>query len=196
MRIAGISVVFPSQIMNIEETTDLVRYYSKDTYQSSNKRGLKEALDKIYNLLKRTGAKNRRIIGRREKAIDFIKEAIENALQEGNCSKNEVDCVIYAGVFVGFMEPANASLIAKLVGLNNAKCFDVAEACLGFVRGFDIAEYYLQKKYRNILIVSGEFLNSYDGYLLPCNYKLNYWEEIDWKFSSYTMGDVAAAVLL
>lgn len=65
--------------------------------------------------------------------------AARGALLESNLRPAEVDAVIYCGIERDCSEPATAHIIAAALGLRPAICFDVANACHGFVSGIHVA---------------------------------------------------------
>ena len=193
MKISAIDAKFPSRVITKEETLDLIRFYSKDCYEGE----LKLALRVISQLLYKSGASTRYWLNKEEKPMDFIGSAVESALQKANLNKNDLDLVMYAGIGRGFIEPASAYIVSKLLGIKNAECFDILDACMSFTRALNIADIYLQsEQYNNILIVNGEFNNIKNCFLYPENYKLKNFEQIEYTFPSYTIGDAASATIV
>ena len=193
MKINAIDAQFPSRVITREETLSLIEHYSKDTYQGN----LDLALRTVSRLLHISGASTRRWLAGGEKPIDFIIQAIKNALKKSDLEKEDIDLIIYTGVGRGFLEPGNGYLVARAMGMNDVECFDVLDACMSFTRSLNMAENYLKnEQYENILIVNGEFNNLEGSILYPENYKLTSIEQVEYTFPTYTVGDVATATIV
>lgn len=107
---------------------------------------------------KRTGIKNRRI-SNGELAYQMGAKAAKMALEDANLSIDEIDMILTTTMSPDCFTPSVASLVGYELGSNNAVTMDINGACTGFVYAFDIARNFLETKaYRNILIVSTEFI--------------------------------------
>src|ERR1044072_6300346 len=140
MRLVGIDCQIPSNKISNEEVVDLIKYYSSN-YFSHNGTDLVSMVKKILN---KTGIITRFWRAKHETPIEIITTATERALNLGGLKKNQVDMVIYSSIDRGFIEPANASFVCKAVGLNNTRCFDVVDACMGWCSSLQIANSFLQ----------------------------------------------------
>lgn len=193
MRIDAVRAVFPSRVLDNEQVIDLVRHYSKDTFQGD----LAQTLTQIEKLFRISGAKTRRWLDEGETPIGLIESAVEGALRAAGLHKNDVDLLIYVGVGKGFFEPGQSYLVAHALGMNRVECFDILDACMSFTRALQIAEGFLRsRRYRRIMIVNGEFNTFEGGALFPCNYRLHGPEQLFHTFASYTIGNAAAATIV
>jgi len=151
---------------------------------------------KVNRLLKIAGAQTRYVRDRQhgEKAIDLILDAARRAVNGSGFSIREIDLVIYAGVSRGFLEPANAALMAKALGI---KCdaFDIAEACMGWVRAIQIAQnYFLSRTYSKILIVNAEFNVFENGF--PNLLRVMSDKQLAHTFPALTIGEAVTATVV
>lgn len=193
MKIEAISVKFPSRVVTLDDTLDMIKHYSKESFNGS--------MDRTLNVLKKillySGAQERRWLTESEKPISFIQDAVSEALDKANCNKEEIDLLIYTGIGRGFTEPGGSYIVAKNLGLYSVECFDILDACMSWVRALNIAYAYIKtKKYRKILIVNGEF-NSISGEaFFPGNYQLKNFKQLKYTFPNYTIGDAATATIV
>lgn len=82
----------------------------------------------------------------------------ERALENAGISRDRVDCLINTSVCRDYLEPATASMVAGKMHLpRNAFCFDIANACLGFLNGIMAAAQMIELGQIKIaLVVDGE----------------------------------------
>ena len=81
--------------------------------------------------------------------------------------------------------------IQNELGCVNANCYDVKNACNGFLTGIEIANMYIEtERAENILIVSGEVLSRF----LQMNYKTA--DEIQNANATFAIGDSGGALVL
>ncbi|MCB9683578.1 MAG: 3-oxoacyl-ACP synthase III [Alphaproteobacteria bacterium] len=82
----------------------------------------------------------------------------ERALENAGIPKEKVDCLINTSVCRDYLEPATASMAAGKMGLpRSAFCFDIANACLGFLNGIALAANMIELGQIKIaLVVDGE----------------------------------------
>jgi 3-oxoacyl-[acyl-carrier-protein] synthase III len=126
-----------------------------------------------------------------ERAHELCTQAGRRALHSAGLEPDEIDLLIYVGVGRGFLEPATANVFQDELGLTNATCFDVLDACASWLRAIHIARSFLQTgTYRNILIVNAEF-----NWNFECN-ELRSLEEFDYRFPSFTIGEAATATIV
>jgi acyl-CoA:acyl-CoA alkyltransferase len=127
----------------------------------------------------------------------LIQTAFNQALARADVDPDSLDLVIYAGVDRGFLEPANAYLVAQALGLEDVECFDVLDACNGWSRAIRIAHAHLSTgDYHRIAIINSEF-NMFDGgTIFPRLFELANEEEIDWCFPAYTLGEGATVSIV
>ncbi len=107
MKIEAIKVAFPSKKVSNQDILNLVEQHSKDTYQGE----IKKALRQIGLLLRHSGSQYRLWLEEDETPLQCLSKAVHEALQEANCSKNDIDLLIHVGVNRGFDEPSNAHMM-------------------------------------------------------------------------------------
>lgn len=103
------------------------------------------------------GIEERRIAREDEKPSDLAVAAVQVALENANILPQEIDMVIFCGIDRDWKEPATAHRVQQLVGAINATCFDVTNACHGFMNGVCIADSLIETGNAEIaLICTGE----------------------------------------
>lgn len=194
MKLESIAVTFPSRKLTNDDIVELVRQQSEKTYEGN----LDKALKRIRLLLEYSGAKERYWLGKDEKPIKLISEAVNKALEEASTSKQEIDLLIYAGIDKGFAEPSQAHFVANAVGMDKVECFDVLEGCMSWSRALHIVDAFFQNgTYKNAMIVNGEFAQTRkNGPGFPANFRLKNLEQITWTLPTYTVGEAATATVL
>lgn len=191
MRIESIGVRVPSRKVTNDDILDFLGKYSNGAPTP-----LVKAYQRMVKGLFKTAGSGVRFIrddNKNEKAIDFIKGAMLDALEKAGRSKDDIDLLIYCGVGKGFLEPANAYFYANAVGMHSS-CFDIADACMSWIRALEIAYEFLKSgRYRTIMVVNGEF-NIHHGF--PDNFKVRNLRQIEYTFPTYTIGEAATATIL
>lgn len=83
--------------------------------------------------------------------------AAEKALAKFEGNPDEIDLIIFCAIDRDYVEPSTAHVVQKNLGLKNAVCFDVTNACLGFMTGIQIANAAISSRTaRNVLVCTGE----------------------------------------
>jgi len=84
-----------------------------------------------------------------------------------------------------------SQFFAHLLGLTNATCFDLLDACLSWLRALHIAHYLLKGgAYRNIMVLNAEFNREYR------KYAITHPSELAYRFAQFTIGESATATVL
>lgn len=126
-----------------------------------------------------------------EKPWALCADAGRSALARAGLDPQEIDLLIYVGVGRGFLEPATANVFQDLLGLSQATCFDVMDACASWVRATHIARAFIEAgTYRNVMILNAEFNGNLESY------DLRSLDEFDHRFPSFTIGEAATATIL
>lgn len=129
-----------------------------------------------------------------ETAIGLLKNAMIEALTIADMERADIDLLIFCGVGKGFLEPANAYFFAKTLGMR-CQCFDVADACMSWVRSLEIAYHYLiHANYKNVMIINAEFTAFEYGH--PEVFKIKSPNQLTYMFPAYTIGEGATATIL
>jgi acyl-CoA:acyl-CoA alkyltransferase len=193
MYLSGVGCELPTQQIFNDEIVELVAYYSRGAYAGD----LRRVLSTVKAKLGRIGIESRFWRSRKERPIALLQRACEVALKQSNIGRQDIDFVIYVGVDRGFAEPANACFIAKELGMNHARAFDVADACLGWCTGTEIAQaLFASAPGASALIVSAEFPMRLNGAVIPECFRIAADVELDWKFPAFTLGEGATASIL
>ena len=104
--ITGVGAYYPDYILNNDELSRMV-----DTSDEW--------------IMTRVGIKERRILKDKDKGSAWLgARAVENLLEKTNTKPEEVDLLICATVTPDMHFPANAQIIADMVGIKNAFGFD------------------------------------------------------------------------
>jgi len=192
MKIESIAVQIPTKKVTNDTIMEMIEQHSPNV----NKVTLKSYQRMVMHMLKKSGAKDRYIrdMTKNEKPSQFIRAAIQEVFDKSGVKKDDIDLLIYCGIGKGFIEPANAYFYASMFGME-AQCFDITDACMSWIRSLEIAYQFLKTgRYRNILIVNGEF-NAYEhGY--PELFEIKELKQVKYTFPTYTIGEAASATLL
>jgi 3-oxoacyl-[acyl-carrier-protein] synthase III len=92
-----------------------------------------------------------------EKALDLVLDAGRRALADATMAPGDVDFLIYTGVARGWLEPATANVVQSELGMPNATCFDMLDACASWLRAMQVARSLIQNgTYKTGMIVNCE----------------------------------------
>lgn len=110
-------------------------------------------------IVKRTGIKERRISDG-EGTVELAYKAALNALENSNCSKDDIDLIIVATTSPDKIMPSTACSIQGLLDCRNAAAFDISAACSGFVYSLIIADSLIKSAgKKRALIIGAEVLS-------------------------------------
>jgi len=190
MRIAGLGFSYPSIKLDNDELISFFRRQGPSVINADERK----YFDLVRKLLQKSGARYRylRDTASGESAYEHICNAAREALSSAGLTASDVDLVIYCGVGRGVIEPSNACYYANELGIANAQCFDITDACMSWTRALQICEMYLSSgQMKNALVLTGEFhLNIRDPITIRSVESLSY------SFPVYTIGEAATATLL
>lgn len=193
MKICAVDLVLPEEIITNDDIVDLIIWHSRDIFDGE----VRDLARIVSKLLKRTGAKTRYWSRQRNKPVDYIAQASEQAIRKSGVPRSDIELVVFAGVDRGFYEPANAYFIADFLGLNSAHCFDISDACNGWSRALQVCQgLFGTGQYRNALIVNGEFPMFEGGPVRPELYRIQRMEQLEHRFPSFTLGEATAATVV
>ena len=127
-----------------------------------------------------------------EEACELARRAGLRALESSGLRPADIDLLLYVGIGRGVVEPASATIYQDLLGLDNATCFDIVDACASWLRALHVAEHFLRAGvYRNIMILNAEFVGR------DCHrYALKELAEFAHWHPSVTIGEAATATIL
>jgi 3-oxoacyl-[acyl-carrier-protein] synthase III len=193
MKIANIDCIIPSCKIENQDIIDLVSSHSKNIFEGD----MSELKLTINSLLEKTGIKSRFWRNKSERPLNLIQQSFVNLMDSINFNKNEIDTLIYTGIDRGFIEPANACFIAKKIGLEKVRTFDIVDACMGWCTALQVAQGLINNNdSKVVLIVSSEFPMDYGGIIMPRNFTVKNLNELSWKFPSYTIGEGITTTLV
>lgn len=189
MRIASIAHKLPSKVLTNEDVLDDVIRSNETALSREDLQRLRVRLQRFLDV---SGTSVRYCRAANERAVEITIAAAQKALDAANVHACDVDLLIHAGVSRGWLEPAMANVYQGLLGLRSATCFDILDACAGWVRAMSVADSYVRAgAYRTILIINSEF-NYLDHKCVPMG-QLKNREEL---FPIFTIGEAAAATVV
>jgi 3-oxoacyl-[acyl-carrier-protein] synthase III len=189
MRFAAIEYQLPSHKVT---NGDMIAEIMKHSRQHMGDRALRQLDKGLRSLFQAAGTEVRYVRAHDEKAHDLIMRAATSALRTARMAPSDIDLLIWVGVGRGFLEPATANVFLDELGLVNATCFDVLDACASWVRALHIAHAHMRSgDYRNVMILNGEF-NVCD-YI---DYEFKSLSDLRYMFPSFTIGEAATATIL
>lgn len=145
--ITGIGAYYPDYILNNEELSRMV-----DTNDEW--------------IMSRVGIKERRILKDPTKGSAYLgAKAVEDLLRKTGTKPEEVDLIICSTVTPDMHFPANANIIADMVGIKNAFGFDLNAGCSGFLFGLVTASQFVENgRYKKVVFVGAEKMSVITDY--------------------------------
>ncbi len=123
--------------------------------------------------------------------------AAEQAIEKTGVNPDHIDLIVFTGIEGDYVEPATAHIVQHRLGLKAPICFDVSNACLGFITGMKIASDMIAAgTCRYALICTGERPSQICKSVidsLRLNKKLSIFRN---KVGALTTGDAGGAVIL
>ncbi len=135
-------------------------------------------------IMQRIGIKERRILKGKDMGSSYMgAQAVKGLLEKTGTSPEEVDLIIATTVTPDMAFPANANIIADLVGLKNSWGYDLNAACSGFLFSLQTAVQYVESgRYKKVVVVGNDKMSAITDYTDRTTCPL--------------FGDAAAAVLI
>jgi len=135
-------------------------------------------------IMQRIGIKERRILKEKGKGSSYMgAQAVKGLLEKTGTDPNDVDLILATGVTPDMLFPANANIIADLVGIKNGFGFDINAACSGFLFTLQTAAAYIKTgQYKKVVVVGTDKMSAITDYTDRTTCPL--------------FGDAAAAVLV
>ena len=145
--ITGVGVYYPDYILNNEELSRMV-----DTSDEW--------------IMTRVGIKERRILKDPTKGSAWMgARAVERLLEKTGTKPEEVDLLICATVTPDMHFPANAQVIADMVGIKNGFGFELNAGCSGFLYGLVPASQFVESgRYKKVVFVGAEKMSVITDY--------------------------------
>lgn len=134
-------------------------------------------------ITKRTGVKERHLVGDGESSSTLAIEAAGKALADAGLKPDDLDLIICATISPGMPFPATACFVQEALGAKDVPGFDISAACSGFIYGLSIGSQFIETgKYKRILVIGVDALSR------VCDYTD--------RGSCILFGDAAGAVIL
>ncbi|GGD51495.1 3-oxoacyl-ACP synthase III [Pseudoxanthomonas indica] len=107
------------------------------------------------------GIHARRLWDDEQQASDVATMAARKALADAGVTAEQIGLLVNTSVSRDYLEPSTASIVSGNLGLgDHCQNFDVANACLAFINGMDIAARMLERgEIEYALVVDGETAN-------------------------------------
>lgn len=192
MRIRSVSAALPQTILDndavlamFEQKADLLGRARSDT---------EAVVKRARQMLNAAGSAKRHADpdAKPGYAMDLVRQAAAEALAKASISADDLDLIIYCSVSRGWMEPSTASAVQAAIGAGKASCFDVLEACAGWMRALELADALLRTgRYRTAMVTGVEAGMS--GHLMPEDPGVTYGDE---HMAAVTLGEAATAVIV
>ena len=193
MRLIGIDCQIPTNKISNEDIIEMVKFYSQPYFKG----GLQKLETIIRRFLKLTGSNTRFWRAKKERPVDLLNQAVNRALRMAGIEKKEINFVIYSSIDRGFIEPSNASFLCHTLGMDNVRCFDIVDACMGWSSAVQTAHAFFRadESLDYIMLLNAEFPMDKKGTILPDNFTIKEAKELDWKSPSFTLGEAASACI-
>jgi 3-oxoacyl-[acyl-carrier-protein] synthase III len=189
MKILNISYALPSKVVTNQDIIESTLAKSRQHLSPDDLTTLEQRIRKYFRM---SGSSIRYHRGKNERSFDFAVKAGKQALEKANIDPKSVDLLIYTGVARGWLEPATANLFQDELGLTNATCFDILDACASWIRSMSVADSFIQQGlYKTVMILTcelsaGEYAET----------ELKSVSDLEDFFSGFTIGEAATATIL
>ncbi len=108
----------------------------------------------------RTGVVRRHII-EEETTVSMAAEAGRRAIADAGLQPEDIDLILVSTISSNVILPCAACEVQKILGADNATCFDLNAACTGFLLGYNTAVAYLASGvYQTALVIGSESLSN------------------------------------
>ncbi|SNB47632.1 beta-ketoacyl-ACP synthase III [Geobacter sp. DSM 9736] len=108
-------------------------------------------------IFSRTGIRERRFVTEDVATSDLATVAARKALETGNISPEELDCIIVGTSTADMILPSTACMVQKNIGAKNAFAFDMNAVCSSFVYAVETADNFIKSgKYKKILVIGAD----------------------------------------
>ncbi len=144
-----------------------------------------------------TGIRERRVASPGTMPSEMATEAARQALDRSEVRAADLDMVIYAGMSRDYVEPATAHIVQDRLGARHAVCFDLSNACHGFMNAIHLLDALIATgQARRGLIVTGEENWRIGRVALKLLKRCNDRGEFNRLVGGLTVGDAGAAMIL
>jgi len=189
VKILTVQHAIPTRAISNEWVIGALREHNR-THLSPDQLDLMER--RVNHFFEAAGTRVRYGLKAGEKAIDFALDAGRRAMTAAGVSPHDVDFVIYVGVGRGWTEPAMANVVQSQLGLENATCFDVIDACASWLRALHIAHTYI----RSGVYRCGMIVNCECGFVTYNDWHLDSLDDLEHRAAGWTVGEAATATVV
>jgi 3-oxoacyl-[acyl-carrier-protein] synthase III len=189
MRFQAVESLLPSRLITNEMVVDHIEQANRDSLSAAD---LSLLLRRIRALLLLARTDTRYIRADHETALGLGIEVAQAALRTAGMEPSDIDLLIYVGVARGYVEPATANIYQARLGMVNATCFDLLDACASWLRALHIGRLFINAGvYRHVMILNAEFnTREYS------NFQFSSLSELRYRFSSFGIGEAATATII
>lgn len=107
----------------------------------------------------RTGIARRHVV-EGETTVSMAAEAAGRALENAGITASEIDLILVSTLSSNVVTPSTACEVQRIIGADNAVCFDLNAACTGFLFALNTAQAYIHAGMaRNVLLIGAESLS-------------------------------------
>jgi 3-oxoacyl-[acyl-carrier-protein] synthase III len=192
VQIVSIGRAVPSKLLLNEDVLELLDASCTSLSEAHRKTYVKLAAKTIA----KAGGHSRYWCADDETPAQLTDVAVRDALDKAGLRAASIDLVVYCSVTKGVSEPGQSFVVANRHGIKDAICFDISEACNGFVRAMQIVSSLLsQGTVKTAMIVTGEFWMQ-EKFHVRKNFSPKSMDDFVWSFPSYTFGEMAAAMIV
>jgi 3-oxoacyl-[acyl-carrier-protein] synthase-3 len=145
-----------------------------------------------------TGVRDRRVSAGAEDSLTLALGAARDCLARSGREGADIDLVVSASItkyrdgLTQWLEPAMSTTVARAIGADHARTFDISNACAGTLTGLLVANNWVrQGTIRRALVVSGEYISR-----LGTNAAHHVRTILSRELASLTLGDAGAALLI
>lgn len=188
-------------------TTAHTRVVSTGVYLPENRVTSRELLDEIdarsrfgiaHNWMDRVlGVRERRVAPPDMRPSQMATRAARDALERAGISGRDLDVVIYTGMARDYVEPATAHIVQHEIGARDAVCFDLSNACHGFMNGIHVVDMMVATgQARRGMVVCGERNWRMGARALELLRKTDRREDFEQLAGALSVGDAAAAMIV
>lgn len=193
MKIRSVAAGLPARTVTNTDITDLIAEHSAGYFEGD----LDAALRQVDYYLRYAGSESRQWLDAGQRPIELLRDAANSALAQADLRPDDIDLLIYTGIGRGFIEPGGAYHSAAAIGLNNAHCFDILDACMSWTRAVQVAESLFRTgQFSKAMIVNAEFNLRWGGAVFPHLFRMRQLEALESTFPAYTLGEAATATVL
>ncbi len=184
-RITGVGHYLPDQIVLSE---DLMNEFRSESRFGLSPRYLSALV----------GIKERRWASDDTLPSDLAIAASRDAIQKAGINPQDIDCILFCGIERDWQEPATAHRVQFELGAGKATCFDLTNACHGFMNGISVADAFIASGTARVcLVCTGEVGSRASKSILRqlCKPDLSH-EELKFLLGGLTAGDAGGAMIV